>query len=217
MAFSPPFADSGGLIGPGGPDWADIKGFLADDEAQALYRYALEVCRLGPVLEIGSYCGKSTVCLGLACRQAETVVFALDHHRGSEEHQPGEEYHDPDVYDETIQVVDTFREFRRNIEAAGLGDTVVPVVATSELAARCWQTPLGMVFIDGGHSLEAAMTDYQCWAEHVVQGGVLAIHDIFPDPADGGQAPYTIYRMALDSGLFSEVELVESLGVLRRV
>ena len=190
---------------------------VADAEAETLHRHALEASRLGPVLEIGSYCGKSTLCLGLACQQTEAVVFALDHHRGSEEHQLGEEYHDPDVYDETIQGVDTFREFRRNVETAGLTDTVVPLVATSELAARCWQTPLGMVFIDGGHSLEAATTDYRCWAEHVLRGGILAIHDIFPDPADGGQAPYAIYRMALDSGLFSKVELVESLGVLRRV
>ncbi len=198
------------------PDfWADIKGFLADDEAAALYRHAQASARLGPTLEIGSYCGKSTICLGLAS-QSGSVVYALDHHRGSEEHQLGEMFHDPELYDNQDDVVDTFREFRRNIRRAGLEDTVIPVVATSSLAARQWSTALGMVFIDGGHSLDAALTDYRSWAGHILSGGILAIHDVFPDAAKGGQAPYAIYRMARDSGLFEELERVNTLAVLRR-
>ena len=198
------------------PDfWADIKGFLADDEAAALYRHAQASARLGPTLEIGSYCGKSTICLGLAS-QSGSVVYALDHHRGSEEHQLGEMFHDPELYDSQDDVVDTFREFRRNIRRAGLEDTVIPVVATSSLAARQWTTALGMVFIDGGHSLDAALTDYRSWAGHIVSGGILAIHDVFPDAAKGGQAPYAIYRMARDSGLFEELERVNTLAVFRR-
>lgn len=205
MAFSPPTG------------WQDIKGFLAEDEASALYHHAATASRHGPVLEIGSYCGKSTICIGLACRDTHAVVYALDHHRGSEEHQPGEMFHDPDLYDAAVNAVDTFREFRRNIASAGLNDTVIPVVAASALAARQWQTPLAMVFIDGGHSLDAALTDYRCWAGHLIRGGVLAIHDIFPDAARGGQAPYAIYRMALDSGLFEEIERVNTLALLRRL
>lgn len=200
------------------PDNIDtIKGFLADDEAQALYDTALEVSAIGPVLEIGSYCGKSTIYLGLACRQHSSTVFALDHHRGSEEHQLGEVFHDPDLYDSGEEVVDTFREFRRNIRAAGLEELVVPVVAGSAAAARHWQTPLAMVFIDGGHSLDAALTDYRCWAPHILRGGVLAIHDIFTDASKGGQAPYAIYRMALASGLFKSLGQVNSLGLLLRL
>ena len=114
-------------------------------------------------------------------------------------------------------MVDTFREFRRSIRSAGLLDTVIPIVASSELAARHWGTPLGMVFIDGGHSLDAVLTDYRCWAGHIVRGGLLAIHDIYPDAAAGGQAPYAIYRMAVDSGLFVEFERVNSLALLRRL
>ena len=95
-----------------------IKGFLADDEAEALYQYAREASTLGPVLEIGSYCGKSTIYLGLACREANGTVFALDHHRGSEEHQQGEFFHDPELYDAGSGQMDTFREFRRNIAGA---------------------------------------------------------------------------------------------------
>ena len=194
-----------------------IKGFLADDEAQALYGYAQQASELGPVLEIGSYCGKSTIYLGLACRAANGTVFALDHHRGSEEHQQGEFFHDPDLYDGSEGLMDTFREFRRNIRRADLDDVVVPVVAGSEAAARHWQTPLGMVFIDGGHSMEAALTDYRCWEPHLMRGGILAIHDIFEDPYEGGQAPFVIYRMACASGLFESVERVNSLGILRRL
>ncbi len=198
-------------------DIDQIKGFLAADEARALYDSALEAGRLGPVLEIGSYCGKSTIYLGLACREAGATVFALDHHRGSEEHQAGEMFHDPELFDDSDGLVDTFREFRRNIHGAGLEDVVVPVVAGSGAASRDWGTPLGMVFIDGGHSLEAALTDYRCWTGHLVRGGILAIHDVFEDASEGGQAPYAIYRMARASGLFEDLGLVNSLARLRRL
>jgi len=198
-------------------DIDSIKGFLAADEARALYEHALQACATGPVLEIGSYCGKSTVCLGLACQRRGSTLFALDHHRGSEEHQQGEMFHDPELYDIQEAVMDSFREFRRNIRAAGLEEVVVPIVAGSAAAARHWNTPLGMVFIDGGHSLDAALTDYRCWAPHLSRGGVLAIHDLFEDAHQGGQAPYAIYRMALASGLFVSIERVNSLGLLRRL
>lgn len=194
-----------------------IKGFLAEDEAQALYQHALAESAKGPVLEIGSYCGKSTIYLGLACRGNDSTVFALDHHRGSEEHQLGEFFHDPDLFDSGEGLVDTFKEFRRNIAMAGLNEVVVPVVAGSEAAARHWQTPLAMVFIDGGHSLEAALTDYRCWTAHLARGGILAIHDLFNDAHEGGQAPYAIYRMAKASGLFEDLGQVNSLGILRRL
>jgi MMP 1-O-methyltransferase len=200
------------------PDDIDaIKGFLADNEAHALHQYAMQAGTLGPVLEIGSYCGKSTIYLGLACQSVGTTVFALDHHRGSEEHQLGEMFHDPDLFDQGEGIMDTFKEFRRNMRRTGLDDTVVPLVSDSNTAARHWQTPLGMVFIDGGHSLDAALADYRCWAHHVLRGGILAIHDLFADPHKGGQAPQAVYRMALSSGLFELVEQVNTLGILRRI
>jgi predicted O-methyltransferase YrrM len=198
-------------------DIDSIKGFLAADEAQALYEHALQASASGPVLEIGSYCGKSTIYLGLACRHHGSTLFALDHHRGSEEHQLGEMFHDPELYDTGEAIVDTFREFRRNIRGAGLEEIVVPIVAGSEATARHWQTPLAMVFIDGGHSLDAALADYRCWMPHLVRGGVLAIHDLFSDAHKGGQAPYAIFRMALASGLFESLGQVNSLGLLRRL
>ncbi len=197
-------------------DIDSIKGFLADDEGAALYTHALEVSKLGPCLEIGSYCGKSTVYLGHACQQNNSILYALDHHRGSEEHQLGEEYHDPDLYDSGIELMDSFRTFRTTMRKANLDDTVVPIVSSSAVASRHWATPLGMVFIDGGHSEEAAQTDYRSWSSFIKPGGILAIHDIFPNPADGGQAPYNIWKLAKASGLFEELATVNTLGLFRR-
>ena len=193
------------------------KGFLDEEEGRCLYEFALEAGRMGPCLEIGSYCGKSTLYLAAACRKNNGILFSIDHHRGSEEQQPGEEYFDPDLFNPQTGSVDTFREFRATIESGGLEDTVVPIVSRSGVAARMWATPLSLVFIDGGHSLEAACTDYDVWHGHILPGGFLLIHDIFTDPSQGGPAPHHIYNLALDSGLFQKVAMVKTLGVLQRV
>jgi predicted O-methyltransferase YrrM len=193
-----------------------IKGFLDPREGQELYERCLAAGSIGPTLEIGSYCGKSTVYLGEACRQTGRSLYAVDHHRGSEEHQLGEFYHDPEVFDAAAGLVDTFRLFRQTLRAADLEQVVVPLVAATAVVARDWQTPLGMVFIDGGHSFAAAQADYDCWSVHIRPGGILAIHDIFPDPNEGGQAPYSIWQQALASGLFEDLGIVHTLGILRR-
>lgn len=198
-------------------DIDSVKGFLAKDEGDALYRTALTAAARAPCLEVGSYCGKSTVYLGAACQSVGNILFAIDHHRGSEEHQLGEEYHDPELYDANCEKMDTFREFRRTLARAKLEDTVVPIIASSILAARTWTTPLGMVFIDGGHSMQAALDDYRSWSGHVVRGGWLAIHDVFPNPADGGRPPYEIWKLAQSSGLFEALPLINTLGLLKRV
>lgn len=198
-------------------DIDSVRGFLDPAEGAALHEAALAAGAHGPCLEVGSYCGKSTVYLGSACQRAGSVLFAVDHHRGSEEHQPGEEWHDPALYDASAGRMDSFREFRRTLARAGLEDTVVPVVAPTRLASRAWRTPLALLFIDGGHSRQAALDDYRCWSPWLLPGGVLAIHDIFPDPADGGQAPWEIYQLALASGLYEELPRVKTLGLLRRL
>ncbi len=194
-----------------------VKGFLDPAEGAALFNAAASVSALGPVLEVGSYCGKSTVYIGAACKENNNILYALDHHRGSEEHQLGEEYHDGELYDAEAGLMDSFREFRANMRRADLEDTVVPVVSPSLVAARQWHTPLGMVFIDGGHSLEAAMNDYRSWAAHVVPGGLLAIHDIFENPEEGGQAPFEILKLARASGLFEDHARVKTLAILKRI
>ena len=198
-------------------DINSVKGFLDEDEGAVLYQHALSVASLGPLLEVGSYCGKSSVYLGAACKKAKSILFAVDHHRGSEEHQLGEEYHDPELYDARFAKMDSFPQFRHTLARANLEEVVVPIVAPSALAARFWSTPLALVFIDGGHSMEAALNDYRSWAGHVMRGGLLAIHDVFPNPADGGRPPYEIWKLAQESGLFEALPLVKSLGVLRRL
>jgi len=200
---------------PQPPD-PDVRGFLPDDEGRQLYEWALTASALGPILEVGSYCGRSTIWLAQAAVQNNVAVFAVDHHRGSEEHQVGESHHDPDLVDATGQF-DSFTAFRRNITTAGLASAVIPVVSSSAQFARYWTGALGMVFIDGGHSLEAALTDYRAWASRVAAGGILAIHDVFPDPEAGGQAPFTIWQLASQSGLFESLGTQGSLRGLRRL
>lgn len=198
-------------------DINSVKGFLDKEEGAALYHHALAAAGQGPLLEVGSYCGKSSVYLGSACKRNNSILFAVDHHRGSEEHQLGEEYHDPDLYDARFAKMDSFPQFRHTLARAGLEYAVVPIVAPSALAARFWSTPLAMVFIDGGHSIEAALNDYRSWAGHIMRGGLLAIHDVFPNPADGGRPPYEIWKLAQESGLFEALPLIKSLGVLRKL
>lgn len=199
------------------PFLSEIKGFMDPEEGEALYEIALKTATFGPLLEVGSYCGLSTIYLGLAVKEKKSLLYAIDHHQGSEEHQPGEAYHDPELYDRQLGRMNSFLEFQNNIIRAGLHSWVVPIVCKSEVVSRFWSIPLSMVFIDGGHSMEAALTDYRSWAVHVRPGGILAIHDIFRDPSEGGQAPYEIYNLALSSGLFKELPQVRSLGLLQRV
>ena len=193
-----------------------FKGFMDEAEALRLYELALEAGRLGPCLEIGSYCGRSAAYLGMGCRESGGVLYSIDHHRGSEEQQPGEAYFDPELVNPATGRIDTFPLFRKTIADLGLEGTVIPIVARSATVARHWRTPLSLVFIDGGHTFEAAFTDYSAWAPYVTPGGFLAIHDIFPGPDQGGQAPRCIYNLALASGLFTELPMVRTLGILRR-
>jgi predicted O-methyltransferase YrrM len=191
------------------------KGFMPDDEALALHDTGVRATRLGPLLEIGSYCGKSAVFLGAAARRGGTVLFTLDHHRGSEENQAGWEHHDPEVVDPSTGRMDTLPFFRRTIEAAGLEDTVIAIVGDSPTVARHWRTPLGLLFIDGGHAEGVAMADYEGWVEHVAPGGLLAIHDVFEDPSEGGQAPFHLWQRAVADG-FEPAATTGSLRVVRR-
>ena len=193
------------------------RGFMPPDEGLALHDAALGVPSGGsPMLEIGSYCGKSAVYLGAAARERGTVLFAVDHHRGSEENQLGWEWHEPDLVDPAVGRIDTLPHLRRTVHDAGLEDTVVAVVGDSPTVGRHWRTPLALLFIDGGHGSVPAHRDFETWSPWVEPDGLLAIHDVFPDPADGGRPPFEIYRRALDSGVFVEVSATGSLRVLRR-
>ncbi|HMH91426.1 MAG TPA: class I SAM-dependent methyltransferase [Streptosporangiaceae bacterium] len=194
----------------------DARGFMPPDEGLALFETAAAYAARGPVAEIGTYCGKSTIYLAAAARQAGRVVVTVDHHHGSEENQPGWEYHDAELVDPATGRLDTLPHFRATLAAAGLEEHVIAIVGRSAAVAALWRAPLGLLFIDGGHTDAAAAADYEGWAPRVAPGGALAIHDVFPDPADGGQAPYRIFRRALASGAFTQVRVAGSLRVLER-
>lgn len=198
-------------------DVSAVKGFLDAREARALYAAARSLAPAGPMLEVGSYCGKSAHYLGTACAERGELLFCVDHHRGSEENQPGWDYHDAELWDVEASALDTLPSFRRNIRKAGLEDTVVAVVGRSARIAEVWATKLALLFIDGGHTMQAALDDWRGWTPHLMVGGILAIHDVFPDPQDGGRPPFEIYRRALASDLFEEIEAVKSLRILRRI
>jgi MMP 1-O-methyltransferase len=193
-----------------------VTGFMPADEGRALHRAALQYFDRGVGVEIGTYCGKSTLLLGAAALSTGSVLFTVDHHHGSEEHQPGWEYHDPSLVDESTGRFDTLPTFRHTLDEADLDDTVVAVVGKSTVVARAWRTPLQLLFIDGGHSEAAAQQDFEGWAPWVTNGGTLIIHDVFPNPRDGGQAPYQIYCRAIESGQFREASATGSLRVLQR-
>jgi len=194
-----------------------VIGFMPADEGRALYDAATTYLGDGVGVEIGTYCGKSTVMLGAAAQQTGGVLYTIDHHHGSEEHQPGWEYHDTSMVDEVTGLFDTLPTMRHTLDAAKLDDHVVAVVGKSSLVARSWRTPVQLLFIDGGHTDAAAQQDFDGWARWVAVGGALVIHDVFPDPNAGGQAPYRVYRRALDTGAFREVSAIGSMRVLERL
>jgi predicted O-methyltransferase YrrM len=194
-----------------------VTGFMPADEGRALYDTALRYLDGGIGVEIGTYCGKSTVLLGAAAQETGAVVYTVDHHHGSEEHQPGWEYHDTSLVDPVTGLFDTLPTLRHTLDAAGLDEHLVAVVGKSPVVARGWRMPLRLLFIDGGHTEEAAQRDFDGWARWVDVGGALIIHDVFPNPDDGGQAPFRIYQRALATGAFREVAVLGSLRVLERI
>jgi len=190
-------------------------GFMPDDEGLALHAAGLDAAAVGPLLEIGTYCGKSAVYLGAAARERSSVLFTVDHHRGSDENQAGWEHHDDRLVDARSGRMDTLPCFRRTVEDAGLEDVVIAVIGHSTTVAEHWGMPLGLVFIDGGHAFDVALADYEAWSPHVARGGLLVFHDVFDHPEDGGQAPYEVWKRAISDG-FDPASITGSLRTARR-
>jgi predicted O-methyltransferase YrrM len=191
------------------------KGFLPDDEADAL-RAAARQAVPGVWLEVGTYCGKSTVHLGVVAREVGAQLISVDHHRGSEENQPGWEWHDPTLVDAHAGRLDTLPHVRRTLFDAGLETSVNLLVGGTQRVGRWWTTPLTLLFLDGNHTEDVAQHDYAAFAPHVVRDGLLAVHDVFPDPRDGGRPPWHVVQRAQQSGAFEPVSVCGSLRVLRR-
>ncbi len=187
------------------------KGFMPADEGEALYSRALEA-RPGTWLEIGTYCGKSTRLLADAARRVGARLVTVDHHHGSEENQPGWEWHDTSMVDPASGRLDTLPTFRPVLDEHA--DVLSAVVADTRVVAGWWGSPIELLFLDGNHTEETAQHDYRAFARHLVPGGVLLVHDVFPDPADGGQAPWHVVQAALADG-FTEGAVFGSLRMLR--
>ena len=187
------------------------------EEGECLYRIALKAAKRAPIIEIGSYCGKSSIYIGEACKKNNSLLYSIDHHTGSEENQIGWEYHDKELFDSETGKINTFPEFRKNIRNFDLENFVIPIVSDSILVAKFWTINLSMVFIDGGHSEKAAFDDFYNWSEKIMKDGFLAIHDVFPNPKDGGRPPYEVYLSALNSGNFEDYETVKSLKILKKI
>ena len=195
----------------------DVKGFLSDKEAKKLQELFLNVHHLGAVLEIGTYCGKSTLNFAHVAKKINGLVFTVDHHTGSEEHQLGEEYHDEDLFDERLNKFNTLPEFLKNIRSSNLGQFIIPVINKSSEASETFSELISLLFIDGGHSTEAAFSDYNSWKDKICPGGLLVIHDVFPNPKDGGRPPFEIYSAAQKSKEFDDLGIYETLGILKKI
>jgi predicted O-methyltransferase YrrM len=195
----------------------DVKGFLSDKEAKKLQELFLNVHHLGAVLEIGTYCGKSTLNFAHVAKKINGLVFTVDHHTGSEEHQLGEEYHDEDLFDKRLNKFNTLPEFLKNIRSSNLGQFIIPLINKSSEASETFSELISMLFIDGGHSSEAAFSDYNSWKDKISSGGLLVIHDVFPNPEDGGRPPFEIYSAAQKSKEFDDLGIYETLGILKKI
>tara|TARA_B100000963_G_scaffold325358_1_gene311535 strand:- start:393 stop:986 length:594 start_codon:yes stop_codon:yes gene_type:complete len=195
----------------------DVKGFLSDKEAKKLQELFLKVHHLGSVLEIGTYCGKSALNFSDIAKDVNGLIYTVDHHTGSEEHQYGEEYHDSELFDERLKKFNTLPEFLNNLKFKKMAKFIIPIIDNSQNASKVFSEKISLLFIDGGHSFETALSDYNAWKDKICSGGLLVIHDVFPNPKDGGRPPYEIYTLARESKEFNDLGLYETLGILKKL
>ena len=190
----------------------NLKGFMPKHEGIALTKWSEKFSSIGPIMEIGSYCGKSAIYLSKGAILNDQLVYTIDHHFGSEEHQIKEEYFDSEIFDYKNHRVNTLPLLIKNINKIQVKN-IVPIVSNSVDIASKWDAKLGMVFIDGGHSFKAANNDYVSWSTKIKKNGALVIHDIFENPDEGGQAPFEIFQKALKNN-FEVYERVDTLACL---
>ena len=195
----------------------DVKGFLSDKEAKKLQELFLKVHHLGSVLEIGTYCGKSALNFSDVAKDVNGLIYTIDHHTGSEEHQLGQEYHDSELFDERLKKFNTLPEFLNNLKSKKMAKFIIPIIDKSQNASKFFSEKISLLFVDGGHSFETALSDYNAWKDKICSEGLLVIHDVFPNPKDGGRPPYEIYTLARESNEFDDLGIYETLGILKKV
>ncbi|MDC0207964.1 class I SAM-dependent methyltransferase [Pseudomonadota bacterium] len=193
----------------------NLKGFMPSHEGLALTKWAEKFSQYGPALEIGTFGAKSALYIAAGSSIHDQLVYTIDHHSGSEEHQLGEEYFDPEIYDKKLGRVNTVPLMQTNLQQFDESNLVVPIIANANSIAPSWRSELGLLFIDGSHTEISTLNDYDNWSSKLHSHGALVIHDIYEKPEDGGQAPYLIYQKALTEG-FQLYERVDTIVCLTK-
>jgi predicted O-methyltransferase YrrM len=90
--------------------------------------------------------------------------------------------------------LNTDEQFREAVK----GLNVIPVKGLSREIAKVWDKPIGMLFIDGDHSYQGFKGDYNGFSPHVIEGGIIAIHDRHYTGVDKGikELGYTDWQEA---------------------
>ena len=144
----------------------NVGGWLTEAEGLSLYNTAKKIKTGNIIVEVGSWKGKSTICLANGSKDGNKVkIFAIDPHIGSSEHQ------------KMFGKVDTFEEFKQNINRAGIAEFVQPVRDTSESVAKNFNQQIEFAFIDGAHEYSFVKLDFNLWLPKVMNGGILAFYD----------------------------------------
>ena len=151
---------------------SEIDGWLSDSEGELLYKLAKNIPSGQAIVEIGSWKGKSTVWLAKGTEAGQgNKVYSIDPHSRSKAHiSEGER--------------STYPTFLTNLNKAGVQNTVVPLVTTSDKAARRWQEKVGLLWIDASHEYQDVKRDFLSWKRHLLPGAIVALHDCDqPGPA----------------------------------
>jgi MMP 1-O-methyltransferase len=179
-----------------------VEGFLSDSEGETLYNLAKNCKGNGVIVEIGSWKGKSTIWLGSGSKAGNKVkVYAIDPHTGSSEHQKESEK------------VWTFEEFKKNITNAKVDDIISPIVKTSEEAAKNFNEPIELIFIDGAHEYESVKLDYDLWFPKVLNDGIMAFDDTVGWEGPKQVVDDNVYK----SNHFKKVKIVDSITLAQKV
>lgn len=176
----------------------NVDGWLGRAEGRLLYRLAGEADPAGTIVEIGSWHGRSTIWLAAgAVTGRGAPVVAVDPHTGTHLRSDG---------------ASTEPVLRENLARAGLANQVEIVVATSEVAAADWSRPISLLWIDGDHSYESALRDFQLWEPHLLPDAVVALHDTFVTTG-----PERVVReLLVASGRFTSFMHAETTTAARR-
>jgi MMP 1-O-methyltransferase len=148
-------------------DITKLGGWLTEIEGIFLYEMAKKIAKLNTIVEIGSWKGRSTVCLGRGTQDGHQIkIYAIDPHIGSSKLQT--------IFNNSVS---TYEEFIKNLNHTGVVQYIKPIQKTSKEASENFDEPVGFLFIDGDHKFKSINLDYKLWWPKVINNGVVAFHD----------------------------------------